>query len=149
MLTNGYHVHSYSVHGTGVSHVYLEKVGQYLREEDLLQPPDRGNNPWVKLLESTPELAETPFIIPVTSKTSLIKEHSLLVSSVTDIFSALARDLTPESQLLSQFQLVSGADMDSVRQHTDETISQADWRTDFFRTFWNRRLSKNYTRSGI
>ena len=127
--------------------MYLEKVGQYLREEDLLQPPDRGNNPWVKLLESTPELAETPFIIPVTSKTSLIKEHSLLVSSVTDIFSALARDLTPESQLLSQFQLVSGVDMDSVRQHTDETISQAGWRTDFFLViFGTERLTKNYTR---
>ena len=126
--------------GTGVTHVYLEKVGQYLREEDLVQPPDRSDNPWCALLEANPDLADTPFIIPVNSKTSLIKEHSQLEAAVGDIFSALARDLTSESVVVSRHSLGPAVDLGSVRQLSDEArvqglVTHADntkllfWRT--------------------
>ncbi len=35
------------------SPVYLEKVGQYLKDEDLKQPPDLTNNIWNQLLSTT------------------------------------------------------------------------------------------------
>ncbi len=33
--------------------MYLEKVGQYLKDEDLKQPPDLTNNIWNQLLSKT------------------------------------------------------------------------------------------------
>ena len=89
----------------GVTHVHLEKVGQYLSEADLLQPPDRSDNIWCKLVQSNPELANTPFIIPVDSKTSLVKEHEMLLNSVNDLFSSVARDLTKETEMISRCEL--------------------------------------------
>merc|ERR1719347_2417446 len=88
----------------GVSHTNIEKVGQYLAQPDLLQPPNRSNNPWCKLVQSNTELANTPFIIPVDSKTSLVREHELLLNAVTDVFSSVARDLTKETEVISRCQ---------------------------------------------
>ena len=102
----------------GVTHVHLEKVGQYLGEADLLQLPDRSNNLWCKLVQSNPELANTPFIIPVDSKTSLVKEHELLLNAVNSLFSSVARDLTKETVLLSQCRL-PGSSPSSVSQIID------------------------------
>jgi len=101
-----------------VTHVHLEKVGQYLGEADLLQLPDRSNNLWCKLVQSNPELANTPFIIPVDSKTSLVKEHELLLNAVNSLFSSVARDLTKETVLLSQCRL-PGSSPSSVSQIID------------------------------
>ena len=91
----------------GVSHLSLEKVGQYLGKEDLLQPPDRVNNPWCQLVQANPQLAKTPFIIPVDSRTSLVTEHELLLSAVTEVFSNVARDLTKETEVISRCKLSS------------------------------------------
>eukprot|EP00092_Neocalanus_flemingeri_P035465 GFUD01038592.1.p1 GENE.GFUD01038592.1~~GFUD01038592.1.p1 ORF type:complete len:535 (+),score=216.07 GFUD01038592.1:3-1607(+) len=106
----------------GVSHVYLEKVGQYLGEEELVQPPDNSANPWHKLLESCPELAEVPFIIPVNSRTSLVTEHSLLSQAVTQIFSSMGVDLTSQSQLVTCLPLPAFTSKSS-RQLTDQLIT--------------------------
>ena len=72
---------------SGVSHFTK------LAEGELVQPPDNTANPWHKLLEGCPDLAEVPFIIPVNTKTSLVTEHSLFSQSVTKIFSSMAVDL--------------------------------------------------------
>jgi len=44
--------------GGSVSHLYLEKVGQYLEDASLVQPPDNSANPWHQLLEKHPEIQE-------------------------------------------------------------------------------------------
>jgi len=106
----------------GVSHVYLEKVGQYLAEEELVQPPDNSANPWHKLLESCPELAEVPFIIPVNTRTSLVTEHSMLSQSVNKIFSSMGVDLTSQSQLVTCLPLPAFTSQSS-RQLTDQLIT--------------------------
>jgi len=131
--------------GSGVSHVYLEKVGQYLREDDLLQPPDRSSNPWCQLLEANPDLAQTPFIIPVNSKTSLIKEHSLLVGAVTDIFSHLARDLTSESQINSQYQMSDEVNLATVRMMTDDDTCQGVINNQDNLLYWQTNCEVNTT----
>jgi len=105
-----------------VSHVYLEKVGQYLSEEDLVQPPDNKANPWHKLLESCPELAEVPFIIPVNSKTSLVTEHLLLSEAVTKIFSSMGADLTNQTQLITSQPVSTLHDSKTSRQITDQNL---------------------------
>jgi len=106
----------------GVSHVYLEKVGQYLGEAALVQPPDNSANPWHKLLETCPDLADVPFIIPVNSKTSLVTEHSLLSQAVTKIFSSMGVDLTNQSQLVTRLSLPD-ITTNSSRQLTDQLLT--------------------------
>merc|ERR1719318_1185728 len=96
----------------GVSHVYLEKVGQYLSEEELVQPPDNTANPWHQLLETCPDLAEVPFIIPVNSKTSLVTKH----------FSSMGVDLTNQSQLVNCLSLPSFPTQSS-RQLTNKLVT--------------------------
>jgi len=113
----------------GVSHVYLEKVGQYLGEEELVQPPDNTANPWHKLLESCPDLAEVPFIIPVNTKTSLVTEHSLLSGAVTQIFSSMGLDLTNQSQLVTCIPL-QDITTQSTRQVTDKMVTHGVTITD-------------------
>ena len=106
---------------SGVSHVYLEKVGQYLKEEDLFQPVDRSDGPWFKLLEDNPDLAACPFIIPHNSKTSLVKEHLLLNTAINDIFSNVGRDLTSQSEVILQQEMTEDVLIDSNRQFVDDS----------------------------
>ena len=94
----------------------LERVGQYLGEEDLLQPPDTNNKQvlefqsifnrcneyfrsfWHQLLMDCPELATEPGIIPAGDTTSLTTAHANLVRDVQAVFSGLAREVTDQSQ---------------------------------------------------
>jgi len=86
--------------GGSVSHLYLEKVGQYLEDAPLVQPPDNSANPWHQLLEKHPEIQEVPFIIPVNTGTSLVQEHAKLEAAVSQVFTGLGRDLGGQTQLL-------------------------------------------------
>ena len=45
-----------STSGFTASGFRLEKVGQYLKDVDLVQPPDYNKNPWVKFLDSSTSL---------------------------------------------------------------------------------------------
>lgn len=56
----------------------LEKVGQYLKDEDLKIPPETANNPWIQFLEKCPEMHKQPFIIPQRRTCSLVQEHKKL-----------------------------------------------------------------------
>ena len=71
--------------GGSVSHLYLEKVGQYLEDAPLVQPPDNSANPWHQLLEKHPEIQEVPFIIPINTGTSLVQEHAKLEAAVSQV----------------------------------------------------------------
>eukprot|EP00088_Acartia_fossae_P005713 TRINITY_DN12579_c0_g1_i1.p1 TRINITY_DN12579_c0_g1~~TRINITY_DN12579_c0_g1_i1.p1 ORF type:complete len:326 (+),score=63.13 TRINITY_DN12579_c0_g1_i1:1-978(+) len=103
----------------GVSHVYLEKVGQYLAEDDLTQPPDNRNNLWNQLLEKHPELLDVPFILPVNTKTSAVKEFNLLSDAVDKIFSGMNLDVTNQSELQMNLEL-------SARSCPPESIDEAE-----------------------
>jgi len=82
----------------GDSPVYLEKVGQYLKDEDLKQPPDLTNNIWNQLLKELPELSSVPFILPSDSKSSTITQFNKLNSAVNKIFSGMNIDITNQTR---------------------------------------------------
>lgn len=56
----------------------LERVGQYLKNEDLQLPPDMSNNPWVAFLERHPVLKDDPLLYPYPANKSLIQVHTRL-----------------------------------------------------------------------
>ena len=81
-------------------HKSLERVGQYLKDENLKQPVDRHNNPWHDFLKQNPEFYDVPFIIQVNEKTSLIQEYNTLNSSIRSIFSNMTCDMTEKCTLI-------------------------------------------------
>ena len=81
-------------------HKSLERVGQYLKDENLKQPVDRHNNPWHDFLKQNPEFNDVPFIIQVNEKTSLIQEYNKLNSSIRSIFSNMTCDMTEKCTLI-------------------------------------------------
>ena len=69
-------------------HFTLEKVGQYLKDEDLPHPMSKQskNNQWLKFLEENPWLKDSGLIIPKHENKSLIQEHKALTTAIKDAF---------------------------------------------------------------
>lgn len=78
---------------------YLDRLGQYLLDKELTNPPDTSNNPWLKLLEENECLAKHPSIIPRFKKTSLVQQHKHLKDAIDKVFR------TPETFIGKLFQL--------------------------------------------
>ncbi|XP_067657948.1 anaphase-promoting complex subunit 4-like isoform X2 [Haliotis asinina] len=57
----------------------LEKVGQYLKKENLSSPPDTSNNPWQQYLNASTFHADSPVLYPVDSNHSLVQLQEQLV----------------------------------------------------------------------
>jgi anaphase-promoting complex subunit 4 len=64
----------------------LERLGQYLVDQDLIIPPDVDNNPWAKFLEENSVLANHPSIIPHFRNMSLVQQHNHLKKAIADVF---------------------------------------------------------------
>lgn len=64
----------------------MERLGQYLVDEDLIIPPDVDNNPWAKFLEENNILANHPLIIPHFRNMSLVQQHNHLKKAIADVF---------------------------------------------------------------
>jgi len=105
-----------------VSHVYLERVGQYLADADLVQPPDNSTNPWHKLLAEHPELQEIPFIIPVNTKTSIVQEHNRLTTAVQEIFCPSLGDHLAHQTTVVTSLLLDSQSPSSCSQLVDQTM---------------------------
>ncbi|XP_052832693.1 anaphase-promoting complex subunit 4 isoform X1 [Octopus bimaculoides] len=60
----------------------LEKVGQYLRKEDLQFPPDNSKNPWVKFSQSHPVLANSTLLYSVKPNNSLVQVQQILEEKI-------------------------------------------------------------------
>ncbi|KAJ4436697.1 hypothetical protein ANN_16829 [Periplaneta americana] len=65
----------------------LERLGQYLVDQDLVIPPDTSNNPWAKLVEENSSLANHPSIIPHFKNMSLVQQHNHLKKAIDNVFS--------------------------------------------------------------
>ena len=78
----------------------LERLGQYLVDQDLSIPPDTDDE-WEKLLQQNVQLAEHASIIPHHKSMSLVQEHSHLRSAVHDVFSQ------PQTAVAQQFMVSS------------------------------------------
>jgi hypothetical protein len=141
--------------GAAVSHLYLEKVGQYLEDAPLAQPPDNSANPWhqvqwyryyvlylyrPQLLADHPEIQEVPFIIPVNTGTSLVQEHGRLAEAVGLVFTGLGRDLGARTEVAASLALPGAVAFTARQQVTDQltvhgivTLAEGEllvWRSD-------------------
>ena len=85
---------SFSTVSSSLSYSYLEKVGQYLKSENLPQPIDRSKNAWYNFLKEHPDVANIPEIIQVNETASLMQTFETLQNSVKEMFSSLDSDLS-------------------------------------------------------
>lgn len=76
----------------------LEKVGQYLKKEDLHYPPHISANPWIQVMRSSLHIRDSDIVYPVKSSSSLVQ----LQESVEEIIkSALTQPSIVIGQSLS------------------------------------------------
>lgn len=79
----------------------LEKVGQYLKREDLHYPPTVSSNPWVQFQKGCFHLKDTDILYPVENTKSLVQLLDILLEA---IHSALSR---PSMVIGSSFECLS------------------------------------------
>ncbi|XP_021356100.1 anaphase-promoting complex subunit 4-like, partial [Mizuhopecten yessoensis] len=79
----------------------LEKVGQYLKREDLHYPPTVSSNPWVQFQKGCYHLKDTDILYPVQNSKSLVQLLDILLDA---IHSALSR---PSMVIGSSFECLS------------------------------------------
>lgn len=60
----------------------LEKVGQYLRKEDLQFPADNSKNPWIKFSDREPAMTASSLLYPVKPNKSLVQVQQILEDKV-------------------------------------------------------------------
>ncbi|KAJ9589849.1 hypothetical protein L9F63_017004 [Diploptera punctata] len=77
----------------------LERLGQYLVDQDLTIPPETEDNQWAKLLEENEALAEHSLIIPHHRYMSLIQQHNHLKQAISNVF------IQPQTEIAKQFKL--------------------------------------------
>lgn len=75
----------------------LERLGQYLGDEDLTSVVDTSQSEWQHFLEEDPGLALHPSIIPRFKKMSLVQQHNHLKKSIDTVFKE------PESIIKTKF----------------------------------------------
>jgi len=102
--------------GHTVTHLHLEKVGQYLEDKPLSQPPDNSANPWHQLLKECPEIQEVPEIIPVNTGTSLIQEYNKLSEALSRLFTGLGSELASQAEVTQRLELPETCKAASCRQ---------------------------------
>jgi len=87
------------------SGTYLERVGQYMKDEPLVQLVDRTKNPWHNFLRENPDLADIPEILVVDENASLIQSFHRLQASISDIFADLQSDFSDTAVPIGSFQI--------------------------------------------
>jgi anaphase-promoting complex subunit 4 len=65
----------------------LERLGQYLVDQELTILPDTDKNPWAKFLQENSILANHPSVIPHFTSMSLVQQHNHLKKAIGDVFS--------------------------------------------------------------
>ncbi|XP_076467809.1 anaphase-promoting complex subunit 4-like [Babylonia areolata] len=60
----------------------MEKVGQYLKREDLAHPSNLGRNPWVQFVGSSAVLKESKVLYPIEGTKSLLQLQDTLESAL-------------------------------------------------------------------
>ncbi|PSN37237.1 Anaphase-promoting complex subunit 4 [Blattella germanica] len=79
----------------------LERLGQYLVDQELTIPPDTDENPWTKLLQTNEFLSNHPSIVPHYRNMSLVQQHNHLKKAISNVFSQ------PEVAIGQQFKMFS------------------------------------------
>lgn len=75
----------------------LEKVGQYLKKENLSYPPDISGNPWIQFCRASGSLKDSKLLYPVEINKSLIQLQEALETSM---YSALHKPAVVIGQAL-------------------------------------------------
>ncbi|KAF4523079.1 hypothetical protein B566_EDAN003091 [Ephemera danica] len=78
----------------------LERLGQYLVDEDLKITVDASSSPWKCFLENESSVINHPSIIPRFEKMSLVQQHNYLKTAIDTMFK------DPETTIKSHFKLI-------------------------------------------
>ncbi|KAK3598443.1 hypothetical protein CHS0354_014065 [Potamilus streckersoni] len=63
----------------------MEKVGQYLKKEDLSYPPEVSGNPWIQYLQGSLHVKESTLLYPTERNKSLVQLQEKLEEAVNNV----------------------------------------------------------------
>ncbi|KAH9524670.1 anaphase promoting complex subunit 4 [Bulinus truncatus] len=104
----------------------LEKVGQYLKKEDLVQPPNYTGNPWIQFLNSTTFHKDSKILYPLMHGKSVLQGKALLDQAISSAVLEPAHVIGDSMKLQLTFQLFTAetikedAPLPKVCQLTDD-----------------------------
>ena len=79
-----------------------------MKNEPLLQPVSRANNPWHTFVKDNADLfKDIPFIVQVDEKTSLVQEFNSLKSAMNDLFTGMNTEVTDKCILQGELMISS------------------------------------------
>ena len=93
-----------------VSGFKLEKVGQYLKLEDLTDPPSVEGNPWVQFLEENPAVKDCSILYPSQTNKSLVQVQQDLKNKINLILETGAAVIGDSITCVNK-QVISGIDL--------------------------------------
>ncbi|CAL1530744.1 unnamed protein product [Lymnaea stagnalis] len=117
----------------------LEKVGQYLKKEDLVQPPNYNENPWVQFLNTTTFHKDSKILYPLMHGKSIMQRKDLLDQAIAAAVLEPACVIGSSMRNLLTFKLYTAEGSEEVPhptkvcQFTQEeksqlwTVSAKDW----------------------
>ncbi|GFO37881.1 anaphase-promoting complex subunit 4-like [Plakobranchus ocellatus] len=86
----------------------LEKVGQYLKDVDLVQPPDYKKNPWIQFLDSSTTLKGSKVLHTRSMQGKSMKQRkSMLVESYVATEKPIAKTIGASMRSVTSFQLLN------------------------------------------
>uniref|UniRef100_A0A2C9KKK8 Anaphase-promoting complex subunit 4 n=1 Tax=Biomphalaria glabrata TaxID=6526 RepID=A0A2C9KKK8_BIOGL len=83
----------------------LEKVGQYLKKEDLVQPPNYSENPWTQFLDSTTFHKDSKILYPLMHGKSIVQGKALLDQAIAHAVLEPAHAIGDSMKLHMTYQL--------------------------------------------
>ncbi|XP_059150543.1 anaphase-promoting complex subunit 4-like isoform X2 [Physella acuta] len=104
----------------------LEKVGQYLKKEDLAQPPNYNENPWVQFLNTT-NYKDSQILYPCLHGKSIVQRKDLLDEAIAKAVMEPTTVIGNSMREVMSFPLISASEISQpdlrppkVCQFTDE-----------------------------
>lgn len=93
----------------------LEKVGQYLKPEDLSDPPDSSGNPWLSFLEENKNVPGFELFDPPENNKSLLQVHVSLKQAIDNSLHQCAKVIGGSLECVSAMHLFSSTSCDNLR----------------------------------
>ncbi|XP_064599769.1 anaphase-promoting complex subunit 4-like [Liolophura sinensis] len=104
--------------------IKLEKVGQYLKNENLHYPPDTSSNPWNQCVKTSTHLKDSPLLYQVETEKSLIQLREKLETCIDSALTHPASVIGKFLMCSHKFRLFSGVKRDEQKQPLAFAISQ-------------------------
>ncbi|XP_065560091.1 anaphase-promoting complex subunit 4-like isoform X2 [Artemia franciscana] len=126
-----------------VKNLRLEKVGQYLRDENLVTKLEIEETVIENILTDNPELMKVPGFFLHNKDSSLLQEQKNVTKAIEKAFSGISRQITQSVQLSESFQIKSANVVVHISLPNDQGVAIATYSNDYPGFAYYELVNKN------